>query len=163
MRRTKLAPVLRAGLTAVLMGSLTAAVGGFGSGVESVRGREVIKIVSTRPGPLHAKVTAKGAFRATGYFWRKKASLVFPRGRLAVRRTLASSTVSPPNLATCRFKARQTGTFRVFYATGQYHGLRYSGQFWTNISGRLKKAGHDQCSAKIATYRAVTYEIGTFP
>jgi hypothetical protein len=155
MRRTKLA-----GLTAVAMSAVTMLVGAPGP---ALAGREVIKIVGTAPGPRHAQVTAKGAFDANGYFYRKKASLIFPKGRLAVRRHLLSTKVSPPNLATCWFKARQNGTFRVFYATGKYKGLRYSGRFWTHISGRLASTGHDQCGSKIVYYRTVTYEIGKIP
>lgn len=157
MRRTKLA-----GLTAVAMSAVTMLAGGFASG-PAFAGREVIKIVGTVPGPAHAQVTARGAFGAHGYFLRRKASLIFPDGRLAVRRHLLSTTVSPPNLATCWFKARQAGTFRVLRGTGKYKGLRYSGRFWTHISGRLKSAGHDQCGSKIVYYRAVTYEIGKIP
>lgn len=157
MRRTKLA-----GLIAVAMSAVTMLTGGFASR-PALAGREVFKIVATVPGPRHAQVTAKGAFRAHGYFFRKKASLIFPKGRLAVRRHVLSTTVSPPNLATCWFKARQNGTFRVIYATGKYKGLRYSGQFWTHISGRLKSTGHDQCGSKIVYYRTVTYEIGKIP
>lgn len=157
MRRTKLA-----GLTAAAMSAVTMLVGGFASG-PAFAGREVIKIVGTMPGPRHAQVSAKGAFDAHGYFFRKKASLIFPKGRLAVRRHVVSTTVSPPNLATCWFKARQNGTFRVFYATGTYKGLRYSGRFWTHVSGRLASTGHDQCGSKIVYYRTVTYEIGKIP
>ncbi len=80
-----------------------------------------------------------------------------------MRRHLTSTSNRPPNLATCWFKARQTGTFRVFYATGKYHGLRYDGNFTTSIAGRLNKTGPDQCGTKIVVYNAVTYEIGTIP
>lgn len=126
-------------------------------------GKEVIKIVSRRPGPYHARVSAHGAFSAKGYFLRRRASLIFPGGRLVVRRHLISTTNQPPNLSTCWFKARQTGTFRVTYSTGKYRGLRWGGDFTTSIAGRLKKTGPDQCGAKIVVYSAVTYEIGTIP
>lgn len=126
-------------------------------------GKEVIKIVSKVPGPFHAKVTAKGAFNAEGYFLRKRASLVFPDGRLAVHRHVTSTSNRPPNLETCWFKASQAGTFRVFYATGKYHGLRWDGDFTTSIAGRLNKTGPDQCGTKIVVYNAVTYETGTIP
>ncbi|HET7015813.1 MAG TPA: hypothetical protein VFI65_17970 [Streptosporangiaceae bacterium] len=126
-------------------------------------GKEVIKIVSKVPGPYHAQVTARGAFRAKGYFLRRRASLVFPDGRLAVRRHLISTTNWAPNLATCWFKARQTGTFRVFYSTGKYRGLRWDGNFTTSIAGRLNRTGPNQCGSKIVAYSAVTYEIGTIP
>ncbi|HWF82183.1 MAG TPA: hypothetical protein VN695_16495 [Streptosporangiaceae bacterium] len=170
MRRTTIT-----GLTAIAMSAVTMLAGGFASGaglggrppgaprLQALAGREVIKIVGTIPGPLHAKVTAKGAFDADGYFFRKKASLIFPKGRLAVRRRLLSTSYRPPNLATCWFKIRQHGTFSVFYATGKYRGLRYGGQFWTRIAGRLKRTGPDQCGSKIAYYRSVTYEIGKIP
>jgi hypothetical protein len=112
---------------------------------------------------LHAKVTAKGAFTATGYFLRKKASLIFPKGRLVVRRHVLSTSYKPPNLATCRFYISQKGTFRVTYSTGKYKGLRYNGQFWSHIAGRLKQTGHDQCGSTIVHYHFVTYEIGKIP
>jgi hypothetical protein len=151
-----------AGLTGTAMTALIMATAGF-AGQPAVHGREVIKIVGTMPGPLHAQVTATGAFTARGYFVRKKASLFFPKGRLAVRRHVQSTSYTPPNLATCWFKIKQNGTFRVFYATGKYRGLRYSGKFWTTFSGRLKRTGHDQCGSKIVFDRVVTYEIGKIP
>lgn len=151
-----------AGMTAVAMSALIAATGGFASR-DGIHGREVIKIVGSMPGPFHAQVTAKGAFTARGYFVRKKASLVFPKGRLAVRRHVVTTTYTPPNLATCWFKIEQSGTFRVFYATGSYRGLRYSGQFRSTFSGRLKPTGHDQCGSKVVVYHIVTYETGAIP
>jgi len=157
MGRTKLVSV-----TAVAMSALIVLVGGFAS-QPGHGGHEVIKIVGTTPGPRHAQVTARGPVNAKGYFFRKKASLIFPKGRLAVRRHLESTSYTPPNLATCWFKVRQSGTFRVFYSTGRYRGLRYGGQFWTNISGRLNRTGHDQCGSKIVYYRTVTYEMGNIP
>jgi hypothetical protein len=156
-------------LTAVTMVALVLVTSGFRAGPAvslgsaAPHGREVIKIVAKKPGPYHAQVAARGAFHAKGYFLRKRASLIFPGGRLAVRRHLISTTNQPPNLATCWFKAQQTGTFRVFYATGKYRGLRYDGDFSTSIAARLNKAGPDQCGTKIVVYSAVTYEIGTIP
>jgi hypothetical protein len=138
------------------------ATAGF-AGEHAFRGKETIKIFATKPGPRHAKVTARGAFTVKGYFVHHRAWLVFPKGRLAVHRKVVSTSYSPPNLSTCRFKTAQSGTFRVFYATGRYKGLRYSGQYWTDISGRLKKSGPNQCTSKIVVYRAVTYEVGTIP
>jgi|HubBroStandDraft_1064217.scaffolds.fasta_scaffold15458_4 hypothetical protein len=157
MRRTKVA-----GLTAVTMSAVAVIAGGFTSS-QGFAGREAIKIVSTIPGPYHASVSASGAFRAKGYYLRRKASLVFPKGRLAVHRQVLNTTYSPPDLATCVFKAQQSGTFSVFYATGEYRGLRYSGNFWTNITGHLKPSGQDQCGTKLLSYRAVTYEVGSVP
>lgn len=132
-------------------------------GTPARHGKETFKIVATTPGPMHAPVTATGAFKATGYFWRKRASLVFPHGRIAVRRHLTSTTVNPPDLSTCVFTAKQTGTFDVWYATGWYKGLRYNGDYTTYITGHLKKTGHDQCGSTIVSYRAVTYEVGVIP
>ena|ERR1700722_13260506 len=149
-------------LAAALMTVVTLTTAGFASD-HAFRGKETIKIVGTKPGPRHAKITAKGAFHAKGYFVHHRAWLVFPKGRLAVHRTVESTSYSPPNLSTCWFKTTQSGTFRVFYATGRYKGLRYSGDFSTTISGRLKKSGSNQCTSKIVVYRAVTYEVGTIP
>jgi hypothetical protein len=162
MRIMKMPTLLTACLTAVLMSGVTVAVAGFASHPARAL-HESIKIVNTTPGPKHGQVTAKGAFNAKGYYVRKRASLVFPKGRLAVRRHLLSTVDTPPNLTTCWFKIRQRGTFRVFYATGKYRGLRYGGRFWTDISGRLKRSGPDQCGSTIVFYRTVTYEIGNVP
>lgn len=170
MRRTKPPAALSACVTLAAMAALTAVLSGFapapgsqaqGVQVPASRGREVIRIVSAKPGPLHAKVTAKGAFKATGYFVRRKASLVFPKGKLVVRRHVTTTSVSPPNLGTCTFRELQAGTFRVGYGTGKYKRLRYSGQFSTTITGHLKKSGHDRCGSKLASFRAVTTETGT--
>lgn len=169
MRGTTI-PVLRtASLTAAAMAVLTALLGGFGSaravpsGPASLHGHEVIRIIDTRPGPRHAKAFAKGAFRATGFFVRAKASLIFPKGKLVVRRHVTSSSVTPPKLSTCRFSEEQAGTFSVSHATGAYQGHRFSGTFSTRVSGRLQKTGHNQCGSKIVTYRAVVTETGTIP
>ena len=110
-----------------------------------------------------AAVAARRELRCWDMGKLMKASLIFPKGRLAVRRRLLSTSYRPPNLATCWFKIRQHGTFSVFYATGKYRRLRYGGQFWTHIAGRLKRTGPDQCGSKIAYYRSVTYEIGKIP
>ena len=162
MRRIRLSAVLSAGLTALAMSAVTVVAGGF-AGAPAGSGRETLKIVSTTPGPWHPPVYAKGVFTGKGYFVRKKANIIFPQGRLAVTRHLLGTSYSPPNLATCWFKAQQTGTFQVFYSTGKYRGFRWSGDFWTNISGKLKRTGADECSSKIVYYRAVTYEVGTIP
>jgi hypothetical protein len=168
MMRGSRSPVA-AGLTAVTMTALTLLTSGFRAaptvslGSVHPHGKEVIKTVTKVPGPYHARVNAHGAFSAKGHFLRKRASLIFPGGRLAVRRHLVSTSNQPPNLSTCWFKARQAGTFRVFYATGRYHGLRYDGNFTTSIAGRLNKTGPGQCGTKIVVYSAVTYEIGTIP
>jgi hypothetical protein len=154
MRRTTITS-----LTAVAMSAVTLLAGGFASR-SALSGREVFKIVGTTPGPLHARVTAKGAFDAHGYFFRKKASLIFPKGRIAVRRHVLTTSYRPPNLATCWFKVQQHGTFRVAYGTGKYRRLRDNGQFWTHVAGRLQRTGHDQCGSKIVYYHFVTYEIG---
>jgi hypothetical protein len=166
MLRAKLTP--NAGLTAVTTAAVALAVAGFTAApVASARpartDQEVIKIVGTIPGPRHAKVTATGAFYGRGYFFRRRASLIFPSGRLAVHRVLLSTTVSPPNLATCWFKEQQSGTFRVFYGTGKFRHVRYSGTFTAKIAGRLKKIAPDECGSKIEVYDTVTYETGIIP
>jgi hypothetical protein len=170
MRRRARSPGgIAAGLTVLWMIALTLATTGFrGAQAGSLssrlpHGKEVIKIAAKVPGPYHAQVNAHGAFKAKGYFLRRRASLIFPDGRLAVHRTVTSTSFRSPNLATCWFKERQSGTFRVFYATGKYHGLRYDGDFTTSIAGRLNKTGPDQCGTKIVVYNAVTFEAGTIP
>jgi hypothetical protein len=170
---------LTAGLALVTMSAVTVVVGGFtgtgtgtgtataaaaGPGSERLgHGKETLKIVATKPGPRHAPVYATGAFTAKGYFVHRRANIFFPHGKLAVHRQLLSTTNYPPDLSTCTFKATQTGTFRVFYATGWYRHVRYSGEFQTTITGHLKKSGHDQCKNTIVSYRAVTYEVGDIP
>ncbi len=123
-------------------------------------GREVFKIVARMPGPRHATARARGAFTATGHFVRKDAALVFPKGRIVVRRHVKKVTYSGPNLRTCRFTIVQRGTFVVRKATGKYRGLHESGHFTSRLYGRLKKTGPNQCGSKIVAKRTVTYEIG---
>src|SRR5579871_4260008 len=108
-------------------------------------GRLEFRIVSRFPGPRHAAVTASGAFKASGYFVRKHATLVFPHGRIEVRRRITSTSEPPPNLRTCTFTIRQAGTFAVSRATGRYRGLRDSGTFRTVLRGRLRKLGPSRC------------------
>ena len=122
-------------------------------------GRLVFRIVSLHPGPRHAAVTASGAFKARGYFVRRHATLVFPHGRITVRRHIESRSEPPPNLRTCTFSIRETGTFAVTRATGRYRGLRDSGTFRTVLRGKLRKTGHDRCG-KLVRRRTVTYEVG---
>jgi hypothetical protein len=165
---TRLALVTMSAVTVVAVGftatAATAAAAPASPGSGRVgHGKETLKIVATEPGPRHAPVYATGAFAAKGYFFRKRANIIFPHGKLAVHRQLLSTTNYPPDLAACTFKAIQTGTFQVFYATGWYRHVRYSGQFQTTITGHLKKSGHDQCTSKIVSYRAVTYEVGSIP
>jgi hypothetical protein len=172
MRRTLPFGIPGAGLAVVALSAGLVLTGQPAAGAATVHpahrahrahGKETIKIVMTQPGPKHAPAYASGAFKAKGYFFRKRANVIFPHGKLAVRRRLLSTTNYPPDLSTCTFRAAQTGTFDVFYATGWYRGIRYSGQFRTTITGRLKKSGSDQCTSKIIDYRAVTYEVGVIP
>jgi len=124
-------------------------------------GREVFKIVGRMPGPRHAAVTASGAFRASGVFIRKDATLAFPRGRIVVRRHVESTAYFGPDLSTCRFKIVQKGTFVVTKATGRFRGLHESGLFSTTVSGQLVRRGPGRCGAKITARRTVSYETGT--
>jgi hypothetical protein len=124
-------------------------------------GREVFKIVYRKPGPTHPTASAWGAFTAAGQFIREDATLVFPKGRITVRRHVLSTTYSGPDLTTCRFTIVQKGKFVVTKATGKYRGLHDSGKFATKLSGRLKRTGPSQCGSTIVTEREVTYEIGT--
>ncbi len=123
-------------------------------------GREVFKIVSRMPGPRHATVQAWGAFKATGHFIRKDATITFPKGRIIVRRHVGKVTYSGPNLRTCEFSIVERGTFVVRKATGAYRGLHESGHFTSRLHGRLKKAGTNRCSSKIVAKRTVTFETG---
>src|SRR5215475_7658310 len=123
-------------------------------------GREVFKIVATVPGPRHATVHAWGAFRASGHFIRKTATITFPKGRIVVRRHVGKTTYRGPDLQTCRFTIVQRGSFSVKRATGKYHGLHESGHFTSRLHGRLKKTGPSRCGTKIVARRTVTFEIG---
>jgi len=124
-------------------------------------GREVFKIVGRMPGPRHAAASASGAFKASGVFIRKDATLAFGRGRIVVARHVEQTTYYGPDLSTCRFKIVQRGSFAVTKATGRFRGLRESGAFTTTITGRLVRRGPGRCSAKITAKRTVTYETGT--
>jgi len=123
-------------------------------------GREVFKIVARMSGPRHPTVQAWGAFRASGHFIRKTATITFPKGRIVIRRHVQKTTYTGPNLRTCRFTIVQRGTFSVKRATGKYHGLHESGHFTSRLHGRLKKTGASRCSSKIVARRTVTFEIG---
>jgi hypothetical protein len=127
----------------------------------SFSGREVFKIVGRLSGPRHPAASAWGAFTAKGYFIRKDATLVFPKGKIVVRRHVLHTSYFGPDLGTCRFKVVQTGSFRVVRATGRYRGLRDSGRFTTTVHGRLNKTGTNRCGARLIARRTVTYEIGT--
>jgi hypothetical protein len=124
-------------------------------------GREVFKIVGRMPGPRHASASASGAFKATGFFIRRDATLVFGRGRIVVRRHVTQTAYYGPNLSTCRFKIVQKGTFVVTKATGRFRGLHESGRFSTTLSGRLVRHGPGRCGSKITAKRTVTLETGT--
>jgi len=124
-------------------------------------GREVFKIVSRLSGPRHPAAYAWGAFSAKGSYMRKTATLVFPKGKITVHRNVQHTAFYGPDLATCRFKIVQTGSFAVTRATGKYHGLRDSGSFRTTLHGGLNQTGRDRCGSKIVARRTVTYEIGT--
>jgi len=123
-------------------------------------GREVFKIVARVPGPRHATARAWGAFSATGHFIKKNSTLVFPKGKIIVRRHVNKTTYSGPSLRTCRFKIVQRGTFAVRKATGEYRGLHESGHFTSRLFGRLKKTGTNRCGSTIVAKRTVTYMIG---
>ncbi len=132
------------------------------TGVRSaLSGREVYKIVDRVPGPKQPVVTARGAFRSIGTYYRRYATLAFPRGRIIIARQATGTSVSGPNLATCRFSIRQVGVFRVTKATGRFRGLRESGTYRSTIWGRYNRTGPQRCGRKIIDYRATTYDVGT--
>lgn len=129
--------------------------------VPAFYGREVYKIVTVRPSPKLPVVTAWGAFKATGTYVRRYATLAFPKGRIVVSRNVTwTSPPTPPDLSTCQFKIVQKGTFRVVKATGKYRGLRESGHFTSTIRGRYNRTGTDRCGQKLVSIRVVTYEVG---
>ncbi|HXP20677.1 MAG TPA: hypothetical protein VN840_13625 [Streptosporangiaceae bacterium] len=164
--RVTLSAAFVAGLTAFAVSgpaaaTTAAAVSTTAAARPAIFGKEVFKIVSLAPAAKRPKMTAKGAFRAEGYFNRRLRTAVFPAGRIRISRYVLTTTYHGPNLRTCRFKIFQKGTFRVTRATGRYAGIRESGYFWTTISGRLGRVAPGECSAKIVAYRSVTYEKGT--
>ena len=114
-----------------------------------------------RPSAKLPVVTAWGAFKATGTYIRRYATLAFPKGRLVVSRQVTwTSPPTQPDLSTCQFKIVQKGTFRVVKATGKYRGLREAGHFTSTIRGRYNKIGTDRCGLKLVAFRVVTYEVG---
>ncbi|HUJ06425.1 MAG TPA: hypothetical protein VLX31_10005 [Streptosporangiaceae bacterium] len=127
----------------------------------ALSGREVYKIVDRRPGPKQPVVTASGAFRSSGTYYPRSATLAFPRGRIIIARRPTRTSVSGPNLATCWFSIRQVGVFRVTKATGRFRGLRESGTYRTTISARYNRTGPRRCGDTITNYRATTYDTGT--
>jgi len=156
MRSAAIAAVLAATMaTGLAPASASAAVRG-----PAFAGREVFKIVSRVPGPRHPVAYAWGAFKAKGYFVRRRTTLVFPKGRIVVHRAVQQTTYYGPDLETCRFKIVQKGSFLVTRATGRYRGLRDSGSFAATLHGRLRQTGGDRCGRKIVSRKTVTYEIG---
>lgn len=156
MRHMIRSAAVSAGLAVAMAGGLAPAA----HAAPAFYGREVYKIVTVQPGSARPVVTAWGAFRATGTFIRRYATLAFPKGRIIVSRHVTSTTFSRPDLATCRFTIWQKGTFRVTKATGKYRGLREAGHFSSTIHGRYNHTGTDQCGSKLLAYHVVTYEIG---
>jgi hypothetical protein len=124
-------------------------------------GREVYRIDHLMPGPRHARVRASGAFSAKGVFIRRDAELRFRKGKIIVIRQLSHTTYIGPNLATCRFRILQSGTFRVTRATGRFRGLHESGTFSTTLRARLKRTGPDRCGHRIVHLQAIIVETGT--
>lgn len=155
MRSAAVAAVLAATLAGGLVPPASAAVR-----APAFSGREVFKIVARLHGPRHPAVTAWGAFSAKGFLVRRHATLVFPKGKIVVRRHVVHTAYYGPDLGTCRFKIVQTGSFRVARATGRYRGLSESGSFTSTLHGRLKRTGPGRCSKTIVARRTVTYETG---
>lgn len=160
MRRTMRLAALGVSLAAAMVSGLTQ-VAHASAARPSFSGREVYKIVTVMPSSKLPVVTAWGAFKATGTFVRKTSTLAFPRGRIIISRHVTQTTVTRPDLATCRFTIWQKGTFVVTRATGKYRGLRESGRLASTIRGRYNRTGPDRCGRKLVAYHVVTYEIGT--
>jgi hypothetical protein len=148
-------------LAAIMAGGLLPAAASAAVRAPGFSGREVFKIVARLSGPRHPVASAWGAFTAKGSFIRKDATLVFPKGKIVVRRHVLHTSYFGPDLGTCRFKVVQTGSFRVARATGRYQGLRESGRFRTTVHGRLNKTGTNRCGSRLVARRTVTYETGT--
>jgi hypothetical protein len=148
-----------AGLTAMVMGLAPAALAA-PAARPAFFGHEVYKIVTVLHQPKHPVATARGAFHATGAFYRRHATLAFPKGRIKILRNVTRTTMSGPNLATCGFGIIQTGTFRVTKATGKYRGLRETGTFVSRLHGKYNRTGPGRCGKKLVAYRVVTYERG---
>jgi len=157
-RSTRLAAVATVVAATLAVGLMQTAASG--AVRPAFAGGETFKIVARNPGPLHPVVYAWGAFKATGHYVRFRSAIVFPRGRIIVRRHVKSTTYHGPNLTTCRFRIVQKGTFAVRRATGRYRHLHESGHFTSRLFGRLKKTGTNACGTKIVSSRTVTYEIG---
>jgi len=124
-------------------------------------GHETFTIVTVRIGEVRPAATASGAFRAKGRFDRRHGTFDFPKGRIIVSRQVTETTRSGPDLATCRFSIKQSGTFEVVKGTGRYRSLRETGTFRTTLRGRFNHTGPDRCGPKLRYYHVVTYETGT--
>jgi hypothetical protein len=173
MRGTRRSAALAAVMAAAVIGAAApaaqAALAGTGALARQARpatspafaGREVFKIYGVRPGPRRPVVTASGAFSAKGAFNRKRATIDFPKGRIIVFRHVLHTSYFGPDLATCRFKIVQSGTFHVARATGRYRGVSETGTFRSTVRARLHRTGPDRCGSHLVAYQAVTYETGT--
>jgi hypothetical protein len=124
-------------------------------------GRVTFTIYSSQPDPTKPPATARGAIKAKGHFYRRSATLAFPKGRIIIHRRSTGVRYSGPYFPSCRLTITQRGTFSIVKGTGRYRGLRGSGTFRTIIHERLRSLGGTTCGTKYVYFHAVTYETGS--
>lgn len=128
-----------------------------------IRGREVFRIVGLSPTATRQVITARGAFDDSGHLviGSRYSTADFKHGRVKIARVIKSTTYRGPDLRTCEFSIRQTGTFRVVHATGRYARIRERGTYRMTITGTLRRDPAGGCESQIIVFRQVTYERGT--
>jgi hypothetical protein len=161
MRRTTLTAVLTAGVMAAGVMAGLAPAAQAAAAQPAFHGRVIFTIYSNKPDPTKPPATARGAIKAKGHFYRRSATLAFPKGRIIIHRRLGAPHYSGPFFPSCRFTITQHGTFSIAKGTGRYRGLRGGGTFRTVIHGRYRSLGAATCGTKYVYFHAVTYETGS--
>lgn len=110
-----------------------------------------------------SSVLATGAFTAGGYQvsgpvagLRATDTIVFPNGRLTVRRRITRQALPLPTSA-CLVTETIHGTLSIGGGTGAYRRISGTGGFVQRITGVLPRS-HGQCGGAMTAYQSITYE-----
>ncbi len=113
-----------------------------------------------------SSVLATGAFTAGGYQvsgpvagLQATDTIVFPNGRLTVRRRITRQALPLPTSA-CLVTETIHGTLSIGGGTGAYRRISGTGGFVQRITGVLPRS-HGQCGGAMTAYQSITYEGGT--
>jgi hypothetical protein len=135
------------------------------AGAAVATGAEHFRIISISS-RARSSVLATGAFTAGGYQvsgrvtgLRATDTMVFPNGRLTVRRHITSQVLPLPTSA-CLVTEAIRGTLAAGAGTGAYRGVSAAGGFVQRITGVLPRS-HGLCGGPMIVYQSITYEGAT--